>query len=489
MHIWLPRRPELLPTLDERLTAAAALVREGEPVADIGCDHGKLTAVLAASGKYPKVIGADLRPGPLAKAEQTLEYAGCKDRAELRLGDGLSVLSPGEVSTIVLAGVSAQTTWEIIEKAPWVSAPGGPRLVMVPATRHSDLRRWLWEHGFAFAADRPVQAAGRWYAVMAAEYTGQVKTPTFQECLFGLTGQWPEGEGYAAWQKAKLPRLRLGVPDGTELAKEMDELIKGGEQSMTTVQQIYEEMQRIAPLALAESWDNPGLLVDCGGEVSRVLVTLDITPEVVEEAARKGCGLIVSHHPVIFSPLKKLSGQDVAFQLVKSGISAICMHTNLDAAEGGVNEVLAGIFGMREMEAFAEGCGRVGSIEPVTVPELAKKAQKELASRCNQPFNGPAVQVKFADTGKTVRRLAVISGAGGSLFEDAIAQGADCLLTGEANHHHAIDAKRLGLSLIAAGHYATEFPVTAAVAEKLRTAFPELEVLVSEDARDPYTYL
>lgn len=479
----------MLPTLDARLSAAAELVRPGEPVADIGCDHGKLTAVLAASGKYPKVIGADLRPGPLAKAEQTLEYAGCKDRAELRLGDGLSVLSPGEVSTIVLAGVSAQTTWEIIEKAPWVSAPGGPRLVMVPATRHNDLRRWLWEHGFAFVADRPVQAAGRWYAVMAAEYTGEMKTPTFQECLFGLTGQWPEGKGYAAWQKAKLPRLRLGVPDGTELAKEMDELIKGGEQSMTTVQQIYEEMQRIAPLALAESWDNPGLLVDCGGEVSRGLVTLDITPEVVEEAARKGCGLIVSHHPVIFSPLKKLSGQDVAFQLVKNGISAICMHTNLDAAEGGVNEVLAGIFGMREMEAFAEGCGRVGSIEPITVPELAKKAQKELASRCNQPSDGPAVQIKFADTGKVVRRLAVISGAGGSLFEDAIARGADCLLTGEANHHHAIDAKRLGLSLIAAGHYATEFPVTAAVAEKLRTAFPELEVLVSEDARDPYTYL
>ena len=176
----------MLPTLDARLSAAAELVRPGEPVADIGCDHGKLTAVLAASGRYPKVIGADLRPGPLAKAEQTLEYAGCKDRAELRLGDGLSVLSPGEVSTIVLAGVSAQTTWEILEKA-----------------------------------------AGRWYAVMAAEYTGEVKIPTFRECLFGLTGQWPEGEGYAAWQKAKLPRLRLGVPDGTELAKEMDELIKG----------------------------------------------------------------------------------------------------------------------------------------------------------------------------------------------------------------------------------------------------------------------
>ena len=194
---------------------------------------------------------------------------------------------------------------------------------------------------------------------------------------------------------------------------------------MTTIDSIYQEMQRIAPLALAESWDNPGLLVDCGGGASRILVTLDITPEVVEEAARKGCQLIVSHHPVIFSPLKKLGGQDVAFQLVKNGISAICMHTNLDAAEGGVNEVLAGFFGMREMEAFAEGCGRVGSIDPITVPELAKKAQQALASRCNQPLDGPAVQVKFADTGKTVQRLAVISGAGGSLFEDALAQGAD----------------------------------------------------------------
>ena len=230
---------------------------------------------------------------------------------------------------------------------------------------------------------------------------------------------------------------------------------------MTTTHQIYEAMQRIAPLELAESWDNPGLLVDCGGPVEKVLVTLDITPEVVEEAAAKGCSLIVAHHPVIFSPLKKLGSRDVPFQLVQSGISAICMHTNLDPAEGGVNEAL---------------------------PQLAKKAQQELAKRCNLPAEGPAVQVKYTDSGMPVRRLAVISGAGGSLFEDAIAMGADCLLTGEANHHHACDAARQGFSLIAAGHYATEFPVTAAVAEKLRAALPELDVLVSTENRDPYTY-
>ncbi len=258
---------------------------------------------------------------------------------------------------------------------------------------------------------------------------------------------------------------------------------------MTTVRQVYEEMQRIAPLELAESWDNPGLLVDCGGTVQKVLVTLDITPEVVEEAARKHCEVIVAHHPVIFSPLKKIGPQDVPCQLVRAGISAICMHTNLDAAEGGVNEVLAGIFGMKNLETFADGCGRVGEIELNSVKGLAYQVQKELASRCNLPENGPAVQIKLVDNGRMVKRLAVISGAGGSLFEEAIAVGADCLLTGEANHHHAIDAKRLGLSLIAAGHYATEFPVTAAVAEKLRAALPELEVLVSEANKDPYTYL
>ena len=258
---------------------------------------------------------------------------------------------------------------------------------------------------------------------------------------------------------------------------------------MTTVQQLYDAMKQIAPLELAEGWDNPGLLVDCGGEVRRVLVALDVTPEVVEEAAAQHCDAIVSHHPVIFSPLKRLSVQDVPFRLVQAGISAICMHTNLDAAEGGVNEVLAGIFGMKEMSVFAEGCGRVGSVAEITVPELARKAQQELAARCNLPENGPAVQVKLVDAGKPVHRLAVISGAGGSLFEDAIAQGADCLLTGEANHHHAIDAKRLGLSLIAAGHYATEFPVTAAVADRLRVALPGVDVLVSTANKDPYTYL
>ena len=266
---------------------------------------------------------------------------------------------------------------------------------------------------------------------------------------------------------------------------------------MITVQQVEQKLFDWAPRQQAESWDNVGHLVgDPDREVRRILVSLDITERVVQEAADGGFDLIVSHHPVMnctWHPVQTLRTDDrqgrILTKLTENRISAICMHTNLDAAEGGVNEVLAGIFDMKNMETFAEGCGRVGAIEEIAVPELARKAQQELAARCNQPKNGPAVQVKFVDAGKPVKRLAVISGAGGSLLADAIAMGADCLLTGEANPHHAIAAKRLGLSLIAAGHYATEFPVTAAVAAKLRAALPELEVLVSTENRDPNTYL
>ena len=106
---------------------------------------------------------------------------------------------------------------------------------------------------------------------------------------------------------------------------------------MITVNQVYEAMQAIAPLELAEHWDNPGLLVDCGGQMHRVLAALDITPEVVAEAAAKQCEMIVSHHPVIFDPLKKIGPQDVPFQLVQAGISAICMHTNLSTSVSAVS--------------------------------------------------------------------------------------------------------------------------------------------------------
>lgn len=222
-------RPHI-PQLDARLATAASLVRPGLPAADIGCDHGKLAAHLAAAD-CPKVIGADLRPGPLAKARATLAQAGLLASVELRLGDGLSVLAPGEVATVVIAGVSAQTTIQMLEAAPWVQAPAGPRLVLVPATKHTVLRAWLYRHGFALVRDIPVQAAGRWYAVMAAEYTGETPALTLERCLYGETAREPGGAAYAALQLGRLRKARPGMQADSALAAAADRLLAGADKT------------------------------------------------------------------------------------------------------------------------------------------------------------------------------------------------------------------------------------------------------------------
>lgn len=243
---------------------------------------------------------------------------------------------------------------------------------------------------------------------------------------------------------------------------------------MYELQQICRFMEQWAPPALAEEWDNPGLLVDAGSLVRRVLVTLDITPAVVEEAHRLGCQLVVSHHPVIFKPVRRLQSADAAFLLARYGISALCAHTNLDAAEGGVNDVLAGLLELEDVQPL-EDLGRVGDRDSISPAQLAEQVGKLL----NTP-------VLLADAGLPITRVAVVGGSGGEFFEAAARAGAQCLVTGEASHHHGLDALEQGVSVIVAGHFATEWPIVPEMARRLRQAFGELEVLVSGSNRPPF---
>ena len=247
---------------------------------------------------------------------------------------------------------------------------------------------------------------------------------------------------------------------------------------MVKVEDVLQYVQQLAPAALAEDWDNVGALVDCGGDVTSILVALDITEEVVAEAEYQGCQLIVSHHPVIFKPLRQLTRRDVPYRMIKKNISAVCAHTNLDAAEGGVNDILCRLFGVADPKPF-DKIGRVGRLtRPSSAQQLAQACQETLGAH-----------VKLVDAGRPVTALAVVGGSGGDMLEAAAAAGADALLTGEASHHDAIDARRMGLSLIVAGHYCTEFPVVAVLADKLARRFNGVRVLASRRSRDPFTYL
>ncbi|MGN0983352.1 MAG: Nif3-like dinuclear metal center hexameric protein [Gemmiger sp.] len=247
-----------------------------------------------------------------------------------------------------------------------------------------------------------------------------------------------------------------------------------------TVQQILAVLQTIAPTELACGWDNVGLLVDAGRPVDALVTTLDITPEVVQDAANSGCELIVSHHPVIFDPLKRIAAGDVPALLLRHGISAICMHTNLDAAAGGVNDTLAGLLGIQDTAAFAENCGRIGTLPaPTTAAALAARCNELLHTRC-----------KYVEAARPIHTLAEVSGAGGSFLQEAIDRGADCLVTGEAAHHIALLARQKGVGLVVAGHWGTEHPVARALAIRLAEALPdEIRVAPSLADVDPYEYL
>ena len=246
------------------------------------------------------------------------------------------------------------------------------------------------------------------------------------------------------------------------------------------VGQVLAFMEQWAPQDLAESWDNPGLLVDCGAPVAGILTALEVTGPVIREAAEEGCGLIVCHHPVIFHPLKQLGPQDLAFRLAQRGISAICMHTNLDAAPGGVNDVLADLLRIENRRDFADNCGRIGTLNvPTTAQQLAETCSRMLHTHC-----------KFVEADHPVEKLAEVSGAGGSYLQQAIDEGADCLVTGEAAHHIAILAKQKGVGLVVAGHWGTEHPVVFALADALTERLPkEVTVAPSLADVDPYSYL
>ncbi|MDY4880228.1 MAG: class I SAM-dependent methyltransferase, partial [Gemmiger sp.] len=207
------RTSNAVPHLDARLAAAAAYVRPGSTVADIGCDHGKLSAWLAGSGRCPLVFACDLREGPLQKARETC--APWADRVVFRLGSGLKVLAPGEAQDIVIAGMGAETIMEILDAAPWVF-DGRYNLILVPATKHSLLRRWLARRGFALQSETLCTAAGRWYAVMNARYTGVCAEPTGLWCLSGKTEGQPGAGIYRAQQLGKLKKYRLGLAPGPE---------------------------------------------------------------------------------------------------------------------------------------------------------------------------------------------------------------------------------------------------------------------------------
>lgn len=256
---------------------------------------------------------------------------------------------------------------------------------------------------------------------------------------------------------------------------------------MTKLSDIVKVIEDMAPLGLQESYDNSGLQVgDPDNGIGSVLVCLDVTEEVVEEARRRSCGLIVSHHPLLFHSLKSVTGatmqQRCVAQAIRNDISIYSAHTSLDNAVGGVNWAIAGRLGLEGLSALKplEGgaCGVKGSFEtPVEPAELLRMAAERFVVKCVRHSAMPS---------HPIRTVAICGGAGAFLLEEAREQGIDCFITGEMHYHDWFECGEV--FALALGHYESEICTVDLLADKLSKAFPSVRVEKVETCTNPIGY-
>ncbi len=234
--------------------------------------------------------------------------------------------------------------------------------------------------------------------------------------------------------------------------------------------EILEILEQFAPAETAEEWDNVGLQIGRDGEeIEKILVCLDFTADVLEQAIQGGFQMIVTHHPVIFKPLAKLTNP-LFLKAVRHNICVYSGHTNVDAAQGGVNDVLAARLGLENVTA--DGILRTGTLkESMSETAFAKYVCEKLQV--------PAVRT--VPLKKEIQKVGLVGGAGSDFMESAKAQSCDAYVTGEVSYHAAQTAEQMDLFLVCAGHFETEAPIARALTEmlnqKLKGAKAECAVL------------
>ncbi len=247
-----------------------------------------------------------------------------------------------------------------------------------------------------------------------------------------------------------------------------------------TVKDIYDYLNSIAPFETAEEWDNCGITVGSfEKEVNKIYIALDVTNDVLEDAISFGADLVITHHPMIFNPVSQILCDSLVYKAVTSGMSFIASHTCLDKARGGVNDCLAEKVGVKNLKTSQDnGFLKYGEIEPLSAEDFAKKIKSALGGA-----------VSFTDSGKTIKTIALCSGAGGDMVAEAKAIGADAFLTGEAKHHEYLLSKDFGISLFVAGHFETENIICEYLYKSLKEKFgTEIEIKVS-DLKNPVNYI
>ncbi|BEU87131.1 hypothetical protein TAMA11512_05950 [Selenomonas sp. TAMA-11512] len=456
--------------------------------ADIGTDHAYLSIALAAAGQVTRMIAADKNEGPLEAAKRTVAEAGFEGRIELRLGDGLAVLRPGEVDTVILAGMGGELMAAILRARPEVVADLRT-LILQPMADGEELRRCIYESGWHIDCEALAEADGRIYEILRA-VPGREKMPSAIELCLGpciLRERPPLLQAHIDAHLERLERIRRGMEASERAAAserygeilERIQALEARRQRMR-VSDIMGIMESFAPKRLAEEWDNPGLLVGSPAkEVRKVYVTLDITEELIEEAVREEVDMIVAHHPLLFRAVKSIRTDQplgrMLQKLLAADIAVFAAHTNLDAAVGGVNDVLAERLGLRNVvplqpqEEEGTGLGRMGELsETLSERDFIARVKASLGVASLRLAGG-------SNPARRIRKVAVCGGSGAEFIRRAVFLGADAYVTGDVKYHDGQLAKENDILVLDAGHKPTEELMVGPLADRIRKGIKETE--------------
>ena len=247
-----------------------------------------------------------------------------------------------------------------------------------------------------------------------------------------------------------------------------------------TVKDIFDFLNEKFPTETACDFDNVGLLVgDPCAEVTKAVVALDCTPSAVNTAKENGCQLIITHHPIIFDPLKQVLAGSAVYEVIKSGISVISMHTNLDVGIGGVNDCLCSALSLENVKKVAAADGyllNVGEFSSPLCPEV-------LAVYIKEKLGGG---LKYFGANKEIKRVLLCSGSGGSYVTEVKKHNCDALITADIKHNQFLDAERLGISLFASVHFETEDFVTEPLKQLLTQNFSSIQFITEHTTKIQY---
>lgn len=263
---------------------------------------------------------------------------------------------------------------------------------------------------------------------------------------------------------------------------------------MTTIKEVCGFLDSFAPTRLAEDWDNVGLLVgDASSDAKKIMTCLTVTQESADEAIAKGADLIVSHHPLPFRPIKRLTTDTtpsrLVWELARAGISIYSPHTGFDSAAEGINQSLGEKLGLKELvplvpikdDPHGLGSGRFGKLEFAT-------SLSDFVTMAKGKFGLDGIHI-VGDLNQVVETVGVACGSGGSFLEKARRARCDAFVTGEATFHTCLEAKANGIALVLLGHYSSERFAVESLAERLGEKFSYAEVWASDEESDPLTWV